>query len=39
MNGETVPVFTPFSNAGQHPGDPKLGVDEIARCKCLLEVA
>lgn len=39
MSGETVPVFTPFSNTGQHPGDPKLGVDETARCKCLLEVS
>jgi hypothetical protein len=39
LNGETVPVFTPFSNSGEYPGDPKLGVDEVARCQCLLEVA
>jgi hypothetical protein len=39
MSGETVPVFTPFSNGGEYPGDPKLGIDEVARCQCLIEVA
>lgn len=39
LNGETVPVFTAFSNGGQYPGDPHLGVDEVARCQCLIEVA
>lgn len=39
LNGETVPVFDAFSNGGQYPGDPRLGADETARCRCLLEVA
>lgn len=38
MHGETVPVFSAFSNGGQFPGDPHLGVDEDAGCQCLLEV-
>jgi HK97 family phage portal protein len=38
LHGETVPVFSAFSNGGQFPGDPHLGPDETARCQCLLEV-
>lgn len=37
LDGETVPIGEPFSNGGQWPGDPALGVDEVAGCLCSLE--
>ena len=39
MNGETVPIFEPFSNGMQFPGDGVGGADEVAGCKCLLSLA
>lgn len=36
-DGETVPLGEPFSNGGQYPGDPALGVDETAGCLCSLD--
>ena len=38
MNGETVPVDEPFSNGMQIPGDPAGGVDEVAACRCVVEI-
>ena len=38
LAGETVPVFSAFSNGGQYPGDPTLGPAETARCQCLIEI-
>jgi len=37
LDGETVPIGEPFSNGGQWPGDPALGVDETAGCLCSLD--
>ena len=37
LDGETVPLGEPFSNGGQYPGDPTLGVDETAGCLCSLD--
>lgn len=37
LDGETVPLGEPFSNGGQWPGDPSLGVDETAGCLCSLD--
>lgn len=37
LDGETVPLGEPFSNGGQYPGDPALGVDETAGCLCSLD--
>ena len=34
LDGESVPLGEPFSNGGQYPGDPSLGVDETAGCTC-----
>ena len=39
MNGATAPVGQAFSNGAQYPGDPNLGVEETARCQCLIEVS
>ena len=38
MSGETVDVAEKFSNGGDWPGDPSLGVDEVAGCTCTVEV-
>lgn len=37
LDGETVPLGEAFSNGGQYPGDPTLGVDETAGCLCSLD--
>lgn len=37
MDGETAPLGETFSNGAQWPGDPSLGVDEVAGCMCLLD--
>jgi HK97 family phage portal protein len=37
LDGETVPLGEAFSNGGQYPGDPALGVDETAGCLCSLD--
>lgn len=37
LNGETVPLGQPFSNGGQYPGDPVLGVAQTAGCQCSLD--
>ena len=37
LDGETVPLGEAFSNGGQYPGDPSLGVDETAGCLCSLD--
>lgn len=37
LDGETVPLGDTFSNGGQWPGDPALGVDETAGCQCSLD--
>lgn len=34
VDGEEVPVGTPFSNGLMYPGDPDGPVGEIARCRC-----
>jgi len=39
MNGETVSVGEPFSNGAQWPGDPSLGADGVANCRCAVEVS
>ncbi|MFJ2470534.1 phage portal protein [Glutamicibacter sp. NPDC087583] len=39
MNGETVPAGEPFSNGAQWPGDPSLGADGVAGCRCAVEVS
>ena len=39
MNGEQVPLFSAFSNGMQYPGDSAGGVDQVANCKCLIEIA
>jgi HK97 family phage portal protein len=38
MNGETVPVDQKFSNGAEWPGDPVLGSDGVAGCKCSVTV-
>lgn len=38
MNGETVGVDEVFSNGMAWPGDPAGGADEVAGCKCSVEV-
>lgn len=37
LDGETVALGEAFSNGGQYPGDPELGVDETAGCLCSLD--
>jgi HK97 family phage portal protein len=37
LDGETVGLGEAFSNGGQYPGDPALGVDETANCLCSLD--
>lgn len=37
LDGETAAIGEPFSNGGQYPGDPALGVDETAGCQCELD--
>lgn len=39
MNGQSVPVDGVFSNGMRWPGDASGGVDEAARCQCLLNFA
>lgn len=34
LNGQTVPVGEKFSNGLMAPGDPEMGADEVANCKC-----
>jgi HK97 family phage portal protein len=36
MDGDTVPVGETFSNGALWPGDPSLGADQTAACRCLL---
>lgn len=38
VSGETVPVFSSFSNGLQYPGDPDGDLSETAKCECLLDV-
>lgn len=38
MNGERVPIESKFSNGADWPGDPVLGADGVAGCKCSVEV-
>lgn len=38
INGETVPVDQKFSNGADWPGDPVLGADGVAGCKCSVTV-
>lgn len=38
MNGETVGINEKFSNGAEWPGDPVLGADGVAGCKCDVEV-
>lgn len=38
MNGETVSIDEKFSNGAQWPGDIALSVDEVAGCRCEVEV-
>jgi hypothetical protein len=38
MNGESVPVDQKFSNGADWPGDPKLGADGVAGCRCSVEL-
>lgn len=37
LDGETVGIGETFSNGGQWPGDPALGIDETAGCLCSLD--
>jgi len=37
-SGDTVPVGELFPNGADHPGDWILGVDDVAGCKCLMEL-
>jgi hypothetical protein len=39
MDGESVPVGEPFSNGAAYPGDPVAGADEVANCRCLLQLS
>lgn len=39
MNGQTVPLGEKFSNGADMPGDPGLGVDEVAGCHCGVAVS
>lgn len=36
LNGQTVPLGQAFSNGAHYPGDPTLGVDQVAGCLCSL---
>ena len=38
MDGETVPVNEAFSNGANWPGDPVLGVDDVAGCMCSVQI-
>jgi hypothetical protein len=38
MRGETVPVDKKFSNRANWPGDPALGADGVANCKCEVRI-
>lgn len=38
MDGERVPIGATFSNGAEWPGDPTLGADGVAGCKCSVEV-
>lgn len=38
MNGETVPIDRPFSNRMDWPGDPTGGAENVANCRCRVEV-
>lgn len=38
MNGVSVPVGEKFPNGADWPGDPSLGVDGVAGCKCSVEI-
>lgn len=38
LNGETVPVYTQFSNGLQYPGDPAGSVEDTAGCQCHMVV-
>lgn len=38
MRGETVPVNEKFSNRANWPGDPVLGADGVANCKCSVRI-
>lgn len=38
MDGETVPVKDTFSNGANWPGDPVLGVDDVAGCMCSVQI-
>lgn len=38
MNGETVPIDEPFSNRMDWPGDPTGGAENVANCRCRVEV-
>lgn len=39
LDGESVPLGHDFSNGAAWPGDPILGVDEVAGCTCVLDFA
>jgi len=39
MNGETVPTREKFSNGADWPGDPVLGADGVANCRCSVEIS
>ncbi len=38
MHGETVPIFTKFSNGMDYPGDPSGSSDQTAGCSCTMSV-
>ena len=38
MNGETVPIDQPFSNGMDWPGDPTGGAENVANCRCRVDV-
>ena len=38
MNGQSVPVDEKFSNGAEWPGDPVLGADGVAGCRCSVEL-
>lgn len=38
VDGESVPLYTAFSNGMQYPGDPSAGAAQTARCRCLLDI-
>lgn len=38
FNGMTAKVGEPFANGALYPGDPSLGTDHVAHCRCVMRI-